>query len=128
MSALLDTHTLLWALFEPEKLGSRVRDFLETSGEEIFTSTVNFFEISQKVRVGKLPLDPELVKQLPGVCHEQGWRNLALEPAHAISAGLYSSEHRDPFDRLLAAQAEIEGWVLLTKDQAFGGFPVRVFW
>jgi PIN domain nuclease of toxin-antitoxin system len=105
VKALLDTHTLLWALFEPEKLGEQARKILLEEDAELFISPVSFFEMAQKIRVGKLPITEDLLRELPGICREQGWRILELNEQSAIDAGLFSSNHRDPFDRLLAAQA-----------------------
>jgi len=128
MKGLVDTHALLWALFEPEKLGKAARIFLENPDSVIYTSAVNFFEIAQKTRLGKLPVSTGLVERLPRICREQRWTNLDLRPEHAVAAGLYPSAHRDPFDRLLASQSACERLPLVSCDSAFGDFPVEIIW
>ncbi len=128
MGILLDTHGILWGLMEPDKLGVVARARMEDTEEEIWTSAVSLYEIAQKVRTGKLPYPDELVRRFPQLLSEQGWKSLALSHRHAVQAGLYLCNHRDPFDRLLAAQAELEDLDLVTCDLSLGAFPVRCVW
>lgn len=96
--------------------------------EAIFISAVSMFEVAQKARRGRLPYPPALLNRFPSLFEAQGWVPLAISISHAHRAGGYSQEHRDPFDRLLAAQAELEGCGLVTSDPAFRDFPVKVVW
>lgn len=122
MKLLLDTHVLLWALGEPRKLSPRAHDSLTESLNEVFVSCVSLFEISTKHRLGKLPAAPILLDDLDWTLARLSARALVLEPAEAILAGSLPSPHRDPFDRLLAAQAQSQGMVLVTSDVAFQSF------
>ena len=128
VSALLDTHTLLWALFEPEKLSPHVRDVLEDSHSTLYVSAISFFEIAQKIRVGKLQIDESLLRQLPQSCAAMGWGQMDLDASQAIDAGCFDSVHRDPFDRLLSAQAASENLMLLSADEAVDAFPIQRVW
>lgn len=125
---LLDTHTLLWGLMEPEKLSKTCARILSLEADQCWVSAVNFCEIAQKQRVGKLDYPEELLRSLPERCLRQGWRSLDLTSLHCIQAGLYPSPHRDPFDRLLAAQSELEQLDLLSVDPMLDSFAIRRLW
>lgn len=125
---LLDTHTLLWGLMQPEKLSITCARILTLEAERCRVSAVNFFEIAQKQRVGKLDYPEVLVRSLPETCLRQGWSCLDLTALHCIQAGLYLSSHRDPFDRLLAAQSELEQLDLLSVDPMLDSFPLQRVW
>lgn len=127
MKLLVDTHVLLWALGEPAKLSSRARDLLSDGGNELYVSTVSLFEVSTKHRLGKLPSAHVLLDDLDWNMARLSARYLPLEPAEAVLAGSLPSPHRDPFDRLLAAQSQMQGMPLVTSDgafQSFGGLTV----
>ncbi len=128
MSYLLDTHAALWWLMEPANLGPKARQAMEDPDNEIFISAVSMFEIAQKARIGKLPYPPELIAALPQLFHDQSWRPLEISIPHAARAGSLEAAHRDPFDRLLAAQAELENLTLLTRDPVFRDFSVKTAW
>ncbi len=81
-----------------------------------------------KHRLGKLPQGGEAVRDLPGVIRRAGFDPLPISLEHAIEAGRLASPHRDPFDRMLAAQARIEGIPLITNDEVFAGLPVSTLW
>jgi PIN domain nuclease of toxin-antitoxin system len=122
MKLLLDTHVLLWAVLEPQKLSATLRDALEDSDNALFVSAATAWEIATKWRLGKL-------QQASAVVH--GYR-MALDGLAACEipingeiarrAGLWDVPHRDPFDRLLAAQAVAEELVLASNDDAFSQF------
>jgi PIN domain nuclease of toxin-antitoxin system len=125
---LLDTHCLLWWLAQPERLSSTATEALHSSTAEIFVSAATGWEIATKKRLGKLDIPDEIVAELPAHLGEQGFTPLAVELNHALRAGGYSQSHGDPFDRMLAAQAELEGLTLLSNDQALQAFPCDVLW
>ena len=126
---LLDTHTLLWALSEPEKLSSQVRSILKDPINLPRVSTVSLFEIATKVRIGKLSCPLSLLENWEFTLSRLGANLLPLLGADAVRAGRWEVEHRDPFDRLLAAQAYENGLCLLSRDEAFSQFEgLNVLW
>ncbi|HYP03453.1 MAG TPA: type II toxin-antitoxin system VapC family toxin [Cyanobium sp.] len=127
-SLLLDTHALLWWLVEPEKLSPIAQTAIHDPAAAIFVSAASGWELATKVRLGKLPGAEGLLLDLPSLLHQQGFQPLAVQLHHGIRAGGYPQPHRDPFDRLLAAQAELEGLQLVSVDPALATFPCRLLW
>lgn len=118
MSFLLDSHTLLWAITDQKKLSSKVTAILKDGANEIFVSSVTFWEISLKYGLGKLDLNNLVPEDLPHLSKETGFSFLPLLAAG--SAGyhkLNASWHRDPFDRMLIWQAINNELTLLSKDK-----------
>lgn len=129
MSLLLDTHALLWALAEPERLSGRATRALQDARNELWTSSVSLFEIATKVRLGKLPNPGPLMKQWEWTLSRLGSKLLPLQGTHAVRAGALEVAHKDPFDRLLAAQALQEDLQLVSCDPAFAAFAdLRLLW
>jgi PIN domain nuclease of toxin-antitoxin system len=127
-SLLLDTHALLWWLVEPEKLSTFALAAINDPAASIFVSAASGWELATKVRLGKLPGAEQLLQDLPSLLQQQGFQPLAVQLHHGVHAGGYSQAHRDPFDRLLAAQAELEGLQLVSLDTALATFPCRLLW
>ena len=127
-SLLLDTHALLWWLVEPEKLSSFALAAINDPASTIFVSAASGWELATKVRLGKLPGAERLLQDLPSLLQHQGFQPLAVQVHHGVHAGGYRQAHRDPFDRLLAAQAELEGLQLVSLDPALATFPCRLLW
>ena len=127
-SLLLDTHALLWWLVEPEKLSSLSFAAINDPAASIFVSAASGWELATKVRLGKLPGAGGLLQDLPSFLQKQGFQPLAVQLHHGVRAGGYPQAHRDPFDRLLAAQAELEGLHLVSLDPALAAFPCRLLW
>jgi len=125
---LLDTHTLLWWLAEPERLSATAHAVIADPQASIAVSAASGWEIATKVRLGKLPAAQELTQDLPSLLAEQGFDILPVKLPHGLHAGAYAIAHRDPFDRLLAAQAELEGLTLVSLDPALRAFPCRLLW
>lgn len=109
---LLDTHILLWALAEPESLKPTARSAVEAPRNEVFVSAASGWEIALKRALGKLEAPPDLESEL----RQAGFDLLAITFGHAERAGELPLHHRDPFDRMLIAQAQIEGLTLVTRD------------
>ena len=128
MKVLLDTHTLLWWVLGNPRLSSVAATVLSVVDTTIVVSAVSGHEISTKYRLGKLPVPARLAEHLDQIVVENGWQPLPLSLAHAQLAVLLPGAHRDPFDRMLAAQAVVEDMPLVTKDSEFSGFGVKVFW
>jgi PIN domain nuclease of toxin-antitoxin system len=125
---LLDTHALLrWMLGDP-RLPKRVAALLAQDLSRIVVSAVCGHEIATKSRLGKLAAPPALAKDLDHLVAEMGWEPLSLSIAHAQLAGRLKASHRDPFDRMLAAQAQIERLPLVTGDKAFSQLEIDVIW
>jgi PIN domain nuclease of toxin-antitoxin system len=127
-SLLLDTHALLWWLVEPEKLSTLALAAINNPAASIFVSAASGWELATKVRLGKLPGAEQLLQDLPSLLQQQGFQPLAVQLHHGVHAGAYPQAHRDPFDRLLAAQAELEGLPLVSLDPALATFPCRLLW
>ena len=125
---LLDTHALLWWWTENPALSDNAEEALRDSGNNAFVSAASAWEIATKFRLGRLPEYEGAVLRFNELAIDAAMRHLPVTYQHGLRAGSYPAEHRDPFDRILAAQAELESLVLVTRDAAFQEFPVRVLW
>jgi PIN domain nuclease of toxin-antitoxin system len=128
MDVLLDTHALLWAIFEPKRLSRTARQTLESPQTNVFVSSATAWEVATKTRLGKLPIGQALVDAYPRYLARLTATELPVNSAHALHAGAYRNAHRDPFDRILAAQAEIEDLPFVTCDPAFATFRLNIVW
>lgn len=130
MRYLLDTHTLSWAISDPTHLSSRGIGLLENLQNQLVVSVVSLWEMSIKHKLGKWPeVAPFMDEQLYGQFLEQlGAEELPINGRHARLAGQFDMEHKDPFDRLLAAQAMLEGIPILSKDVMLDQFPITRVW
>src|SRR5262245_46037287 len=108
MRTLLDTHALLWWLSDDSALTKAARTVIAETKNTIFVSAASAWEIATKVRLGKLPTATDLVTDFAGQLDREGFETLAISADHAIRAGLLPGVHRDPFDRMLIAQAQAE--------------------
>lgn len=120
MKLLLDTHILLWALLDDPALGASRRAALEDPGSALYLSAASIWEISIKRALGKLDV-PDTVFD---TATQGGCQPLPILWPHAQAAGELPAHHNDPFDRMLIAQAQIEGMTLLTADRAFAAYDV----
>jgi PIN domain nuclease of toxin-antitoxin system len=125
---LLDTHVLLWWLAGDRRLSMRVRRALADPATIGLVSAASAWEIATKVRLGKLPGAEPIAADVAAVIASQGFEELAVSVRHAQRAGLFSLDHRDPFDRMLAAQSELEGVPLASNDRALDAFGVVRIW
>ncbi|ELR97743.1 type II toxin-antitoxin system VapC family toxin [Gloeocapsa sp. PCC 73106] len=123
---LIDTHIFLWWLFDDSKLSKKSREIIQDKKNDIFVSTVSAWEISTKYRIGKLPEVKELINNYNQVLESAEFVVLAITNTHAMRAGLLEIAHRDPFDRMLMAQAEIEQMIIITYDSAFKNGIVKI--
>lgn len=128
MRALLDTHTLIWWAEDDPRLGPGARDALMAGVMEIVVSPVSAYEMTFKHQLGKLPSASALLADLPGYLHEQGFGVEQIDLRHGEMAGRLPVEHRDPFDRLLIAQALIGDLIVISNDAAFDRYGVRRMW
>lgn len=119
MTYLLDTHVLLWALTDPGRLGRTAREVVDNRSSRLVVSAVSAWEITTKHRLGKLPQADVLLGGYGKHLDRLGVIRLPVAEDHALLAGRLEWDHRDPFDRMLAAQAMIESLVLITGDPTF---------
>ncbi|MBL9115376.1 MAG: type II toxin-antitoxin system VapC family toxin [Verrucomicrobiaceae bacterium] len=123
MKLLLDTHAMLWWWTAPERLPPKALSLMSDPSTGILASAVSAYELTYKNRLGKLQLPSSLLNQFERSVADERWTELQVSTSHSLLAGRFASDHRDPFDRLLAAQAIIEQAVLVTLDPAFESFP-----
>jgi PIN domain nuclease of toxin-antitoxin system len=117
MRVLLDTHLLLWALSSPSRLSKRARKRIDSS--EVFASAASIWEVSIKCALGKLEADPS---EVLAAIEPAGFSHLPVAGEHAAEVVKLPRIHKDPFDRLLVAQARAEPMILLTDDDVLGGY------
>jgi len=121
---LLDTHTFLWALKNPKRLGELARQILENADTCLYLSSISAFEVMNKQRVGKLdPTYESVVENYTQYARRLGVDDLPLTLAHTYLAGNMEWEHKDPFDRLIVAQASLENLAIITDDAQIQAHP-----
>ena len=125
---LFDSHTFIWAMTQPERLPAATRMIASDPGRVILLSTASIWEIASKVGRGRWPEAAAPLHDLDATLVRAGITVLPVSSQHARAAGLLEWAHRDPFDRMLAAQAQIEGAILVTADRAYAGLPLAVMW
>jgi PIN domain nuclease of toxin-antitoxin system len=128
MRALLDTHALLWWLSDDPSLSKRARAFISQTENIVIVSSASAWEIATKVRIGKLGSADELTGDFLGYLQREGFEALSISIQHAIRAGLLPGSHKDPFDRMLIAQAQAEDLPMLSNDRVFDDYGVRRIW
>jgi PIN domain nuclease of toxin-antitoxin system len=124
MNLLLDTHTFLWCLFEDPKLGAAARQRIIDPASTVLLSVASVWEISIKAALGKLVLPAPLETTLPSAMEASQIRPLVITVEHALAVRLLPLFHRDPFDRLLVAQARVEGLTIVTADPLLSKYGV----
>lgn len=128
MRVLLDTHALLWWLAGDERLSADARAVILDEANEVFVSAATAWEIATKVRLGKLPGAAPIAAELAEHIGGQGFAGLDITVAHGQRAGLLPGPHKDPFDRMLIAQAQAEGVVIVSNETLFDGYGIRRVW
>jgi PIN domain nuclease of toxin-antitoxin system len=128
MRLLLDTHTLLWWLLEPRRLSGRARRSVANRQNQIWVSAATGWEISTKHRLGKLPGIGPLAVNLFQEIQVEGFEAVSMTFPHACLAGSFTQAHRDPFDRMLAAQSLLENLQLVSADPVFDQFGIERIW
>lgn len=122
MKVMLDTHTLLWWLENPERLTTEAQEAISSFQNEVLVSAVVIWEIAIKESLGKLEVSPEFQKTVS----ECGFVELPISFQHARQVRLLPAHHRDPFDRMLIAQAIVEDAFLVTRDVHAKFYPVNL--
>jgi PIN domain nuclease of toxin-antitoxin system len=125
LNLLVDTHLLLWAAVEPHKLSRTARRTLEDAGAQLWFSAATLWEVAIKYGLGRddFRVSP---RQLRRGLIDHGWRELAVSSGHAVAIEDLPPIHKDPFDRMLLAQAHVEGLTLITSDEIVARYPGRV--
>ena len=128
MRYLLDTHALLWWIADAPELSARARSLIEPADHEILVSAVSGWEISVKYQLGKLKLagPPDVV--IPQHVAENGFAVLPVTLAHGVQVHRIPLHHRDPFDRMLVAQSQLERVPIVSRDAAFAAYDIDVLW
>jgi len=121
---LLDTHTLLWWLDGSTRLSKKARSAIGNPNNEVFVSAASAWEITTKARLGKLPGALAVAADVVGAVASQDFRPLDITILHAQRAGRLVGDHRDPFDRMLIAQAQIEDLAVVSDDAVFDTYGV----
>ena len=125
---LLDTHALIWWLAGDEALSRHAREAIADESNPVAVSAASAMEVATKFRIGKLPDAALLARDFEAVIAGQGFDELAISVRHARLAGEMNIAHKDPFDRLLFAQALAEDMVLVSNEALFDGFAVKRLW
>jgi PIN domain nuclease of toxin-antitoxin system len=125
---LLDTHALLWWLFDDLRLSAPARQVIAAADNEIIVSSASAWEIATKHRLGKLTKAGDVATRLPVYLRRARMSVLSMSLEHALAAGKLPGPHRDPFDRMLIAQAQLEKLSVITADPVFKEYGVRVCW
>lgn len=128
MRVLLDTHTLVWATLSPAFLSRQASAIIADELNVILVSAASAWEIATKVRLGKLPGAEVLEREFLEVMDRAGYTLLAIDVQSALRAGRLTAEHRDPFDRMIAAQALASDIPILSTDSRLDAFGVRRIW
>ena len=128
MNLLLDTHAFLWWVAASGELSRKARSAIGGARNECFVSVASGWEIAIKVSLGKLRIDGALDRFLPEQLAANGFRALAIDLKHAARVATLPFHHRDPFDRLLVAQALEEDLAMVTADPVFAKYGVNRVW
>jgi PIN domain nuclease of toxin-antitoxin system len=125
---LLDTHTLIWWMTDDPHLSNTARTAIEQEGNVALVSAASAWEIATKFRLGRLPLAKDLLKDFIPELQIHRIEILSISAEHGIRAGLLPGPHKDPFDRMLIAQAQAEELSIVSNDRALDGYGVLRIW
>lgn len=128
MNLLLDTQILLWLDSDPAKLSTTATQACTDPGNTLWLSAASAWEMQNKINLGKLRLRRSLAETIASHQATNGLQILPVQLAHALALANLPLHHKDPFDRLLIAQANHENWEIVSADPEFRAYPVRVIW
>lgn len=128
MRVLLDTHAFLWWITEDERLSARAREVMTDGGNDLLLSAATGWEIAIKASLGRISLPVPIDRFLSEQLHKNGIGTLSIEMSHALRVHALPLLHRDPFDRLLVAQAQLEKLCILTSDRQIAQYSVETLW
>ena len=127
-SLLLDTNVLIWTLSGSDRISTRAKRAMARSTSDLYVSVVSVWEIVLKFQAGKLRLKSELDEVLEQILYHSPWTILQMSAEHLVPVAALPMLHKDPFDRLLIAQARHEGMSLVTSDETIPKYDVRTIW
>lgn len=128
MKYLLDTHALIWLDNEPNRLSNTVSELCADKNNELLFSIASVWEMQIKLKLGKLNLPLPLTEMIMGQQKTNGIKLLSVELSHVVELGTLPDYHKDPFDRMLIAQARIESTILVSDDTQIAKYPISVIW
>lgn len=128
MRLLLDTHTLLWWLDGDRRLSRRARVAIADDDNQVFVSAASAWELATKARLGKLPAAMDVATDVASCLARQGFEELPISVSHAQRAGNLNVDHRDPFNRMLIAQSQMEDLPIVSNETLFDGFGIDRVW
>jgi PIN domain nuclease of toxin-antitoxin system len=128
MRLLLDTHTFLWWVTDPDSLSRKARRSITDPENEIFVSAATAWEIAIKFHLGRLKQAEPFVYSLRSDLRKLGFSELPISVEHAQHAGLLPGDHKDPFDRMLIAQAQLESMSVVSNEKLFDTYHVHRLW
>lgn len=128
MNLLLDTHAFIWWRDDPQKLSQTAFDAIADSANEVHLSVVSVWEIQIKADLRKLSLTGSLEDCVTEELTQNNFRLLSLKVDHIYGLGSLQPVHRDPFDRIIISQANVEGMAIVTVDPKFSAYPVTILW
>ena len=128
MRLLLDTHALLWWLAEDASLTASARRAIAHQNNTVLVSAASAWEIATKVRLGRLEAAADLIDDFAGYLVSEQFERLPVSIEHGIRAGSLPGSHKDPFDRMLIAQAQAENIPVITNERMFEAYGVRRLW
>ena len=128
MKALLDTHTFLWWITDDSRLSCRAREVIGDGRNELFLSSASGWEIAIKARLGRLDVQDDLKSFIPKQMALNSINGLPVQMSHALHVYELPEHHRDPFDRMLISQAQLEDMYILTADRQIALYSVEIVW
>jgi len=128
LELLLDTHALIWWLLGDPALSTKARSAIDDDSNTVFVSAASAWEITTKHRLGKLPGAASFAADLGAALASKGFLALPVNLLHGQEAGALPGPHKDPFDRMLIAQAMIENLTLVSNEKVFDAFGVKRLW
>lgn len=128
MKLLLDTHAFIWMFDEPEKLSPKALAALADPGNDLILSAASVWEMQIKIQLGKLKFTVPLRELVESQKQTNGVHVLPVELGHVLALDALPAQHKDPFDRLLIAQANVEDAFLVSGDPVFSSYPVNLLW
>ena len=128
MTILLDSHVVVWFLTDDRRCSAAARNAIENEPGSVLVSAASAWEIATKARSGRWPEAVAVLADFQQVLADNDLGTLDVSLEHGLLAGMLPGRHRDPFDRMLAAQARIEGVALVTADPVFSAFDIQTLW
>jgi PIN domain nuclease of toxin-antitoxin system len=128
MKYLLDTHAFLWFISADDKLSSKARSIIKNSNNEVYFSAASAWEMSIKVRLGRLTIEEELEPFIIKQLSENNFSTLSITIFHSIYTSKLPDIHKDPFDRMIIAQSQVEDMPLISKDKNIEKYKIPVVW